>query len=79
MQAVKEVARRLGKRSATSRKYYIHPAVLDSYRDGRLWHHLGHRPHVDRPRPRASLSPEERAVLALLGEAAGARSLRRAA
>jgi DNA topoisomerase-1 len=34
--AVGEVARMLGNRPAASRKYYIHPAVLESYRQGTL-------------------------------------------
>lgn len=34
--AVREVARHLGNRPAASRKYYIHPAILDAYRDGTL-------------------------------------------
>jgi hypothetical protein len=39
---------------------------------------MGTHPKADRPRPRAGLSPEERAVLALLGEAAGVKQGRRA-
>jgi len=35
--AVKRVAKRLGKRPATCRKYYIHPAVIDAYSDGSLF------------------------------------------
>lgn len=34
--ATKEVARQLGNRPATCRKYYIHPAVLDAYSEGQL-------------------------------------------
>jgi DNA topoisomerase-1 len=34
--AVKSVARRLGNRPATCRKYYIHPAIADSYLAGSL-------------------------------------------
>ena len=34
--AVKPVARQLGNRPATCRKYYIHPAVLESYLTGSL-------------------------------------------
>jgi DNA topoisomerase-1 len=34
--AVKAVARQLGNRPATCRKYYIHPAILDSYLAGSL-------------------------------------------
>lgn len=35
-QAVREVARRLGNRPAVSRKYYIHPAITDTYLEGQL-------------------------------------------
>ena len=35
--AVKAVARQLGNRPATCRKYYIHPAVLDAYASGSLF------------------------------------------
>lgn len=78
VQAVKEVAAKLGNRPATSRKYYIHPAVLDAYRDGRLWKFMGAHPKANRPPPHAGLSAEERAVVALLGEAAGVKPSRRA-
>lgn len=68
VQAVKAVAARLGNRPATSRKYYIHPAILDAYRDGSLMDHM--RPAATtRPPPRAGLNAEEKAVLALLRDA----------
>ncbi len=35
--AVKTVARQLGNRPATCRKYYVHPAILDAYADGSLF------------------------------------------
>ncbi|HLK63873.1 MAG TPA: hypothetical protein VKU19_10570 [Bryobacteraceae bacterium] len=37
VQAIKSVARRLGNRPATCRKYYVHPAILDAYADGSLF------------------------------------------
>jgi DNA topoisomerase-1 len=37
VEAVKEVAKHLGNRPATCRKYYVHPAVLDAYSDGSLF------------------------------------------
>lgn len=64
--AIKEVAARLGNRPATSRKYYVHPAVLDAYRDGTLAEHIPANTPPGRPAPRGGLLPEERAVLALL-------------
>lgn len=36
VEVVKQVAARLGNRPATCRKYYIHPAVLDTFASGRL-------------------------------------------
>ena len=35
-QAIKNVARQLGNRPATCRKYYVHPAILEAYHDGLL-------------------------------------------
>lgn len=64
--AIKEVAVRLGNRPATSRKYYVHPAVLGAYRDGTLGDFLTAAPPPGRTAPRGALLPEERAVLALL-------------
>jgi DNA topoisomerase-1 len=37
VEAVKAVAARLGNKPSTCRKYYIHPAVFDSYSDGSLF------------------------------------------
>jgi DNA topoisomerase I len=37
VEAIKEVAQRLGNRPATCRKYYVHPAILDAYSDGSLF------------------------------------------
>jgi DNA topoisomerase-1 len=68
VQAVKDVAARLGNRPATSRKYYIHPAILDAYREGTLMRYM--RPAAaSKPPPRTGLSREEKAVLALLRDA----------
>lgn len=69
--AVKAVAAKLGNRPATCRKYYVHPAILDAYMNGRLLHSLG-RHKGDR---RA-----ERCVLELVKKyASGAAKLRLAA
>ncbi len=35
-EAIKEAAHQLGNRPSTCRKYYVHPAVVESYRCGRL-------------------------------------------
>jgi DNA topoisomerase-1 len=37
VEAVKQVAQKLGNRPATCKKYYVHPAVLDAYSDGSLF------------------------------------------
>ena len=69
VRAIQEVAARLGNRPATSRKYYVHPAILDAYRDHSLMQFM--RPvAATRPPPRTGLGAEERAVLALLRDAA---------
>jgi DNA topoisomerase-1 len=78
--AIKAVAARLGNRPATSRKYYVHPAVLEAYRDGTLAEYIDFTPRIDSPPPRGGLLPEEKAVLALLRDrAAPARGHRRLA
>ena len=77
VQAIKEVATRLGNRPATSRKYYVHPVVLDAYRDGTLMQFMAPTADPARPPPRAALKPEEKAVVALL--TATAAKLRKAA
>jgi DNA topoisomerase-1 len=40
VEAVKGTAERLNNRPATCRNYYIHPAVLEAYNDGSLFHYL---------------------------------------
>ena len=37
VEAIKQVAAKLGNRPATCRKYYVHPAVLDAYEKGTLF------------------------------------------
>lgn len=64
--AVKAVACKLGNRPATCRKYYIHPLVLDCYREGRLPDLMNAHPRDERPVPRTGLSAEEKAVVDLL-------------
>jgi DNA topoisomerase I len=66
VRAVERVADRLGNTVAICRKCYVHPVVLDAYRDGTLAHtlqeRLAHEPRAGEDR----LRPEETAVLALL-------------
>jgi DNA topoisomerase-1 len=61
----KEVAVALGNTVAVCRKYYVHPDVLEAYREGTLLEHLRWRHAGNTP---AFLEPEETAVLALLKE-----------
>ena len=52
---VKATARKLGNRPATCRKYYIHPAVLESYGNGTLFQYVKPAEH-----------PDEKSVLAMI-------------
>jgi DNA topoisomerase-1 len=69
VQAIKETAERLGNRPATSRNYYVHPAVIEAYMDGSLFD------YVKEPEARSeaqyqpgarSLHPEEASVVELI-------------
>jgi DNA topoisomerase I len=63
--AVKQVAARLGNTPAVARRCYIHPAVFDAFRDGRLQVAMAH-PVGAPPRRLRQLSADERRVLGLL-------------
>ena len=68
--AVKTVAGRLGNRPATCRKYYVHPAVFESYADGTLFQCV--KPPEGEFIPSAeTLHPEEQCVLRLIKQRAG--------
>jgi DNA topoisomerase-1 len=41
IEAIKSVSAKLGNRPATCKKYYVHPAILESYSDGSLFEALG--------------------------------------
>lgn len=58
-----EVSEALGNTVAVCRSYYIHPYVLESYREGTLTEVLKHRNRGNTP---AGLEPTEAAVIALL-------------
>lgn len=67
VQAVKEVATTLGNTPAVCRKYYIHPAILQAYQDGRLF------TAVEQAQEQMAVSPyaldaDETAVISLLYE-----------
>ncbi len=65
VQAVKDVAERLGNTPAIARKAYIHPAVIDAYMEGWLSQAMARAMQRDADVP-SPLRPEEAAVLALL-------------
>ncbi len=65
-QAIKNVAAHLGNRPATCRKYYVHPAILDSYLDGSLLPTLEKVMQQPTSKSSYALSPEEIAVVAIL-------------
>ena len=65
VQTIKEVAEGLGNTVAVCRKYYVHPDVLEAYREGALIDALKKRNAGNTP---AFLEPDEAAVLSLLKE-----------
>jgi DNA topoisomerase-1 len=65
VQAIKEVARCLGNRPATCRKYYVHPAVLETYLDGNLLDRLRQELEAAAESPNG-LKVEETAMMGLL-------------
>ncbi|MEO0514623.1 MAG: DNA topoisomerase IB [Planctomycetota bacterium] len=66
VEAIKRTAQAIGNRPATCRKYYVAPAIIQSYHDGKLRKQMNDRPCPDRPSPRQRLSAEEKAVLKIL-------------
>lgn len=63
VEAVKTTAQRLDNRPAACRKYYIHPAVLESYTDGSLFGYVGNAETEEGP---FGLSRDEVAVMKLV-------------
>jgi DNA topoisomerase-1 len=68
--AVKEVARQLGNRPAASRKYYIHPAVLEAYEDGSLFDVMRQGEQQEKAYNGDGLRAEEYAVMVILAKQA---------
>lgn len=64
-QAIKDVAKQLGNRPATCRKYYVHPAIIDAYMDESLFQALKTTTSKKEDSP-LELRSEEKAVLKLL-------------
>ena len=68
VQAIKDTAARLGNTPAVCRQYYVHPDVLDAFRERDLRERVVRRNAGNTP---AGLRPPEAAVLDLLTERAG--------
>lgn len=64
--AIESVAQRLGNTPTVCRKCYVHPAVIESYMDGRMLKMLQTAAECEMAESLADLRPEEAAVLALL-------------
>jgi DNA topoisomerase-1 len=65
-EAVKRVAHDLGNRPAASRKYYIHPAVIDAYVDGSLFPTMQQGQEQESAYAGLGLKPEEYAVMVIV-------------
>lgn len=65
VQAVKETAKHLGNRPAACRKYYIHPAVFESYAEQTTFAVMPKAPG-NASAPRGKLNPLEIAVLRMV-------------
>jgi DNA topoisomerase-1 len=75
--AIEKVASQLGNTATVCRKSYVHPDVVDAWRNGAL---SGLLSRARRAAARGGLRPEERAVLGVLaGRASRPRSVRAAA
>jgi DNA topoisomerase I len=66
--AVKSVARQLGNRPATCRKYYIHPAILDAYSDGSLFSAMRQGEQQQTAYNGLGLRPEEYGAMVVVAE-----------
>ena len=74
--AIREVAHRLGNSAAICRKCYVHPEVIDAYLDGTLVDTLKQRAEEQLTRSLRALRPEEAAVLGLLQQRLAAEERR---
>jgi DNA topoisomerase-1 len=66
--AVKNVACQPGNRSATCRKYYIHPAMFDAYADGSLFAAAARGAEQAAAYNGKGLRPEEYCVLVIVAQ-----------
>ncbi|HUR94382.1 MAG TPA: hypothetical protein VMY76_07350 [Gemmatimonadales bacterium] len=70
LRAIDQVAEQLNNTRAVCRKYYVHPAVLDTFQEGTLHDALGNGAAPAKT-TEMGLSPEEHAVVRLLKHVAG--------
>jgi DNA topoisomerase I len=68
VEAVKNVSANLGNRPAVSRKYYIHPAILDAYTDGSLFPTVQAGVEQDAAYSGMGLNPYEYAVMVIVAD-----------
>ena len=68
LEAVRSVARQLGNRPATCRKYYVHPAVVEAYGAGSLFPVMREGVAQEQAYNGQGLLPEEYAVLTTVAE-----------
>ncbi|MGA7240969.1 MAG: DNA topoisomerase IB [Bryobacteraceae bacterium] len=66
--AVKTVARQLGNRPATCRKYYVHPAILDAYADGSLFETMAQGREQQSAYEGRGLRAEEYSVMVIIAK-----------
>ena len=66
-EAIKNVAQQLGNRPATCRKYYVHPAIIEAYKDGSLLIQISQT--ADLKSEPNQLNPEEKVVLKIIQQA----------
>jgi DNA topoisomerase-1 len=66
VEAVKNVARRLGNRPATCRRYYIHPAVVEAYGNGSLFPTMEEGIQQDSAYAGLGLRPAEYALMVIV-------------
>jgi DNA topoisomerase-1 len=66
VEAVKRVARHLGNRPATCRKYYIHPAIQTAYADGSLFSTMEAGEQQQAAYGGLGLRPEEYSVMVII-------------
>ncbi|MBA3318774.1 MAG: DNA topoisomerase IB [Gemmatimonadales bacterium] len=70
LKAIDQVAERLNNTRAVCRKYYVHPAVFESYQAGKMLKGLGRNGNGNAAAAAAALSTDERAVVRLLSRQA---------